>query len=171
MTTKPRSTATEIRSETTATPARPTATFRLGPMEVPARGPKMRSWLETAFLLERVERADAAQATLDQGGITSQFERRDLEKEVREGPTTRDIHIALIEGERGFLRKSLSPTDFEHVILLIDDDDSDMDIPELYEETLRMFLEFAPWYSARADQLGLSVPELESTRKRVSSKR
>jgi hypothetical protein len=163
VTAKPRkSTSSEIHTDTTHPPARPTGTFTLGPLSVKARGPKMRSWLETANLIERVERANAAQAALERGGITSQFERRDLEREVREAPTTRDIHLALIEGEHGFLRKALSAEDFDAAIALIADDDSELDIPELYDETMRLFLEFAPFYSARADAVGLSVPDLQA---------
>jgi hypothetical protein len=161
------STATEVHSITTATPQRPTGTFTLGSFTCSARGPKMRSWLETANLLERMERAEAAEKTLREGGITSAYERRDLEKEARESPTTREVHLAVIEGEHGFLRKALAPEDFQKVIELIDDDEDELDIPELYEETMRLFIEFAPWYTARADAVGIAVPELQETRKRA----
>lgn len=140
----------------------------------------MATWMAMGFLLERIDRAAQAQARLDSGDLIAAPERRELEQLIADAPDVQEVHELVIDGRYdagrlhgGFLRRCLAPEDYERLVVELDDEDSDLDIPELYESAFALFQEFETWGVQRAQAMGLAVPKpkpKQAARKRTTTR-
>lgn len=165
------STETEFHTEDTEIAERPTHEITIGSATYVARCPKMKSWLDTGFLMERIERAAQAKQRLDNAPLTmSSAERRELVDAAENAPSLEQIHSSLINYLAVCLRDDITTIIDEY-----EDLDSDLDVPDLYDAAFTLYYEFEPWFSNRAANMGLALPAATETktanRRRASAKK
>lgn len=171
--------AAEFKTEDTVVPTRPTTTVTIGVRTYHARAPKMNVWMATGFLLERIDKAHSAQERLNSGDLIGTADRRVLEEAAATLPALEEIHELLIEGRSqegringGFLRRCLSVEDYRTLVADLEDDESDTDIPDVYDAAFGLYREFESWFAQRAENMGLSIPKAQAgTRQRSATAR
>lgn len=156
-------------------PKRPTTTITIGSGTYDVRAPKMSIWMDTGFMLERIDKGQAARERLENEAVPL-VEQRDLQQLVDRTPEPEEIHALLIDGRiengritGGFLRRCLGPDGYARVANELDDDDTELDMPDLYQAAFELYQEFEPWCVARAETMGLVAPKASPGRKRAAS--
>lgn len=172
VTTSKTNSSTSFDSDMVDVPSRPTTTITIGDHAYPARAPKMQVWMNTAFLLERLEKAREAQDRLDSGDPIPVAERKELQAELSLAPSPQEFHEAMIDGRAengrilgGFLRRCLSAEDYAKLAADLDDEDSELDLPDLYQAAFELLSEFEPWFVQRAETMNLASPKSSRTAK------
>lgn len=157
---------TEFHSEDAGSAGeRPTTQITLGSNHFTARAPKMGLWMDTGFLYQRIDDAERARERLDRDVILIAAERRRLEQQVEAAPSAQEVHQTLIDGYEddgrmrgGFLRVALGPEQYRQMVIELDDPDSMLDLPDLYDAALSLYHEFEPWFITRAKAMGVAAP-------------
>lgn len=156
-------------------PQRPTTTITIGTRTYTARAPKMHVWMDTGFMLERIDKAAQAAERLEGTEVVPMAERRELQQAIDRSPEPMEIHAVLIDGvvedgrlQGGFLRRCLGPEAYVQLAAELDDDDSDLDMPDLYQAAFSLYKEFEPWCVQRAETMGVSAPKAKPGRKRTA---
>lgn len=166
-TTAPRS-VTGLHSEDTTTPQRPTTPIAIGTRTYTARAPKYQVWWDVAKMLEANDLAGlAAQRLAEDGENLSPAEQRELLEQLDAMPAFGGLEEAIIYGRDtgegrfvgGFLRRCLSREDWGKVLTDLDDDDSDVDLPDLYQAATQLQAIFMPWFEARSQTMNLPTPQ------------
>lgn len=168
--------ATTIDSSTAEISGRPTTTITIGSRSYTARAPKMQTWMTTAFLLETIDKAREAQERLDSGELIPAMERKDLLAEVESAASPQDLHAALIDGRvehgrvhGGFLRRCLSEADYAQLAADLDDEESELDLPDLYQAAFALLAEFEPWFVQRTELMSMAAPKPSHTKAKSAS--
>lgn len=167
---------TEFSTEDTVVPTRPTTTIEIGGRTYNARAPKMKIWMDTGFMLERLDKGDAAQKRLESGEPIGITERRELEKAASAMPEPEEIHELLIDGRLadarlhgGFLRRCLPAEDYARLAADLDDEESELDIPDLYDAAFGLYSEFEVWFTQRAEMIGMMAPKAKAGARKRST--
>lgn len=154
-----------------STGQRPTGEITIGSNTFTARAPKMPLWMDSGFLYQRIDDAERAQERLNKDVILIAAERRRLEQQIQAAPSAQEIHQTLIDGYEddarmrgGFLRVALGPEQYRQLVAELDDPDSDLDLPDVYEAALTLYHEFEPWFIGRAKVMGVAAPNAKRKR-------
>lgn len=173
MTTKTISPAPAIEAHAGAAPDRPWTTIQIGNKIYDARAPKFNVWWDVARMVEQSQLGGDAARALDEGGSTLTDDERQLLLDESVMLGFGQLHIAIIYGAEdetgrvrgGFLRRCLRAEDWADLMMLIDDDDADVDLPDLYAAALSLQKTFGPWFEKRAATMGLPIPEQDAKAK------
>jgi hypothetical protein len=178
-TTAPRS-VTSLHSEDTVVAQRPTTPIAIGARTYTAKAPKYQVWWDVARLLEANDLAgEAVRRLAEEGDNLSLAEQRDLLEQIDAMPAFGGLEEAIIYGRStedgrfigGFLRRCLSPDDWARVIADLDDDDSDVDLPDLYQAATELQSAFQGWFEARSQTMNLPTPKTTTTSPKTSTRR
>lgn len=175
--TAPRS-ATKIHSEDTPVAVRPTSEITIGSRTYPVRGPKYQVWWDVARMLEANNLAgQAAQRLAEEGDQLSEAEQRELAEQIDAMPAFGALEEAIIYGHEdengrvhgGFLRRCMSVENWAQLLDDVDDDESDVDLPDLYHAARVLREEFQDWFDRRSQTMGLPTTN-SATAKAKSAK-
>lgn len=168
--------ATTIHSEDTIVPDRPTTTIAIGSRTYEARAPKYQVWWDVLRQLESNDLAGAAaQRLADEGDSLSLAEQRELIEQINLAPAFGGMEAAIIHGEPteipgrykgGFLRRCVSAEDWEHIQDELNDDASDLDLPDLYYAAKQLQEQFQSWFEARSETMGMVPPKTQNRQAR-----
>ncbi|KGI79381.1 hypothetical protein IL38_24095 [Actinopolyspora erythraea] len=161
------SSASTFHSDEIEIPERPTHTVTLAGREITARSPKMKTWMDTGFMLERLEQARTAQNKLSTASLTmTAAERRELEEAASDGPPVRELHFTVLH----FLEACLPSADTQAVLDAYQDEDrDDVDVPQMYDVAFELYSAFEPWFTERAQQMGMTLPQADPQQAREAA--
>lgn len=179
--TAPRSTATFASSSTTV-PARPTTEITLAGRTYTARAPKYQVWWDVARMLDATNLgSDAMRRLTEEADSLTEEEIASLAAEVEVMATMGGLEEAIVYGRPdpddpkrftgGFLRRALRRDDWTTILAEVDDDDSDLDLPELVHAAVELRRTFQPWFDARSETMGLPVPKVDEVGPKAGAKR
>lgn len=168
--------AVEVRSG--AAPDRPWTTIQIGDKIYDARAPKFSVWWDVARMVEQSQSGSEDIRRLEEGEGSLTAEQRQALLDETVMANFGQLHIAVIYGAEddtghlrgGFLRRCLYKQDWAELMAQIDDDDSDVDLPDLYAAALSLQKTFEPWFTQRAASMGLPVPDQETKAKSGKAK-
>lgn len=147
---------------------RPTTEVRIGSRVYTARAPKFQVWWDVLNQIEGSEAAyEAARRLTEEGDTLDPAEQRMLVEQARIASAFDNAAQAVIYGVEdglgrirgGFLRRSLRPEDWAEVMAECADDESDLDLPELFEVAFGLRETFDPWFQERSASMGMGVPD------------
>lgn len=163
-----------------STSERPTALITIGSSTYTARAPKYQVWWDVVRMLEDNRLATEATDTLASGtdGL-SPAELRELSERLNLAGEFGEFQHALIYGQPlgqgrfrgGFLRRSLRPDDWNKIITEVDNDDSDLDLPDLYTASMTLQKEFEAWFLERSRTMGLPDPAIATAKPKPPQRR
>lgn len=148
--------------------ARPTTTITIGSGTYTARAPKYQVWLDVVEMLDENDTGNEAMRRLSEEADTlTPAEQRELMEQANAVATFGQLHLAIIYGVQeptgrrkgGFLRRCLRPEDFDKITAELDDDDSELDVPDLYAAAMTLRETFDGWFQARSETMGMPVPK------------
>jgi hypothetical protein len=167
----------QTRSATTFTtadvvmPERPTSKVRIGSRTYIARAPKTDIYREAMAMISKIDYAKALNKAREAGDLDEQEEREldSLDLELADYDST---VRAIVSGEDvidsegrtmlrgGWLRRCLSPQDWQSVRAEWEDDNSEVDSDYLIRVATRLQETFQPWFEAKMSAVGLpAVPK------------
>ena len=162
-------------------PARPTGKITIGGRTYEVRAPKFQVWWDTVRMLEGNELGGAAVERLAaEAEKLSPAEQRELLEQASYMASFEAMQVAVIYGiedpvtgrvRGGFLRQCMTKDDWRVLADDIDDSESEVDLPDLYQAALTVQQLFQPWFTARADGMGLPAPQPTANPRRKTAKR
>jgi hypothetical protein len=164
--TAPRS-ASKVHTDEVRISDRPTTEVRIGSRVYTARAPKFQVWWDVLSQIEGGEAAyEAARRLSEEADSLEPAEQRALVEQAKIASAFDNAAQAVIYGVEddygrvrgGFLRRSLRPEDWAAVMAECADDDSDLDLPELFEVAFGLREAFDPWFQERSASMGMGVP-------------
>ena len=149
---------------------RPTASIAIGSRTYTVRAPKYQVWWEAVHEIDKHEKAIVAAERLRAEGDSLSPEEADaLAREADLTALFGQMAVALVYGiedggrlRGGFLRRALQEEAWLQVMAELDDEDSDLDLPDLLVAARTVQQEFMPWFLGRSEVMGLPVPESQS---------
>lgn len=151
-------------------PSRPTTTITIAGRSYTARAPKVTVWFDALRMVEAQQIGHKALARLEAERETlSDAEQQELLEAANVSPSMDQLQAALISGsvdfasgrlKGGLLRRSLSAEEYAELEALLDDDDSDVDITDLYDGATQIREAFTQWFEERCSGMGLGVPKV-----------
>lgn len=162
--------ATTFRSDAVIVPERPTTTITLGTGTYTARAPKYQVWWDVVDMLDRSQLAsEAARRLTEEADKLGPAEQRELLEQVAVLDNFGHMQRAIIYGVQdetgrikgGFLRRCLHAEDWQKIAAEVDDDDSDLDLPDLYNAAITLRETFDAWFQARSETMGLPTAQAD----------
>lgn len=178
-TTAPRS-ATKIKSGDTPVLDRPTSKITIGSRTYSVRAPKYQVWWDVARMLEANELAgEAVRQLADESLQLTPEQQAELVAQIDMMPAFGGMEEAIIYGrvdetgrvQGGFLRRCMNPQDWQQLLADRDDDESDVDLPDLYHAARVLQEEFQPWFEMRSATMGLPTPSTATAAKTKTTRR
>lgn len=178
-TTAPRS-ATKIHSGETPVLDRPTSKITIGPHTYPVRAPKYQVWWDVARMLESNALAGEAMRQLTDPSLQlTEQQQAELAAQIDLMPSFGGLEEAIIYGAEddtgrvhgGFLRRCMNAADWKQLLAAVDDDDSEVDLPDLYHAARVLQEEFQPWFEMRSETMGLPTPKTATAAKNTKTTR
>jgi hypothetical protein len=173
--------AATFHAEDVVAPARPTGKITIGGRTYEVRAPKFQVWWDTVRMLEGNELGGAAVERLaEEAEKLTPAEQRELLEQAAYMASFESMQVAVIYGiedratghvRGGFLRQCMTRADWRVLADDIDDPESEVDLPDLYQAALTVQQLFAPWFTARADSMGLPAPQPTANTGRKTTKR
>lgn len=149
-------------------PERPWTTITIGSTLYDARAPKYQVWWDVLKLLEDNEmQSEAARKLREEADQLTIEEQVELAKHADLSTGFGKMEAAVIYGQLdatgrltgGFLRRCLKPEDWDKLMAELDDDQSDLDLPDLYTAAMSLRETFDGWFQQRSATMGMPTPE------------
>lgn len=178
-TTAPRS-ATKINSKETPVLNRPTSEITIGSHTYSVRAPKYQVWWDVARMLEGNALAGEAMRQLTDPSLQlTEEQQAELAAQIDMMPSFGGLEEAIIYGAQdetgrvhgGFLRRCMNAADWQQLLADVDDDESDVDLPDLYQAARVLQEEFQPWFEMRSETMGLPTPKTATAAKKATTRR
>lgn len=151
-------------------PPRPTAEIPIGSRTYHARAPKYQVWWDVARMLEASQiGSEAMQRLREEADTLTEEQTAELLAQIEVTATMGGLEEAIVYGREdgdgrvtgGFLRRCLGKDDWQQILAERDDDDSDLDLPDLVHAAIELRRTFQDWFDARSDTMGLPTPKID----------